>query len=91
MRLCNTINKKIKAEWIVACVGSLRKYNIRFANQKAGSTAEGFFKIISLTGTVSINGCHLHICISDSNGKTIGGHLLEVLEGCKIYTTAGSL
>jgi len=26
-----------------------------------------------------------HICISDSTGKTIGGHLLE---GCKIYTTA---
>jgi len=27
----------------------------------------------------------LHISISDSTGKTIGGHLLE---GCKIYTTA---
>jgi predicted DNA-binding protein with PD1-like motif len=37
------------------------------------------------TGTVSVNGSHLHISISDSTGKTIGGHLME---GCKIYTTA---
>lgn len=28
---------------------------------------------------------HLHISISDSTGKTIGGHLVE---GCQIYTTA---
>jgi predicted DNA-binding protein with PD1-like motif len=27
----------------------------------------------------------LHLSVSDSTGKTIGGHLLE---GCKIYTTA---
>ena len=27
----------------------------------------------------------MHISVSDSTGKTIGGHLLE---GCKIYTTA---
>ena len=44
----------------------------------------GHFEIVSLTGTVSVNGSHLHISISDSEGKTIGGHLLE---GCKIYTT----
>jgi uncharacterized protein len=45
----------------------------------------GHFEIVSLTGTVSVNGSHLHISISDSTGKTIGGHLME---GCTIYTTA---
>jgi uncharacterized protein len=40
---------------------------------------------VSLTGTVSVNSSHLHISISDSTGKTIGGHLMQ---GCKIYTTA---
>ena len=45
----------------------------------------GHFEIVSLSGTVSINGDHLHMSISDSTGKTTGGHLLE---GNIIYTTA---
>jgi len=77
--------KNIHAGWINTCVGSLTDYHIRFANQQEGSSGSGHFEIVSLTGTVSVNGHHLHISISDSTGKTIGGHLLE---GCKIYTTA---
>ena len=77
--------KQIKAGWISTCVGSLTNYNIRFANQPNGSSDTGHFEIVSLTGTVSINGSHIHISISDSTGKTIGGHLMD---GCKIYTTA---
>jgi uncharacterized protein len=76
---------QVKAGWISTGVGSLTNYNIRFADQTAGSTGSGHFEIVSLTGTVSVNGSHLHISISDSTGKTIGGHLLE---GCIIYTTA---
>ena len=77
--------KQIKAGWINTCVGSLTNYQIRFANQPNGSSDSGHFEIVSLTGTVSVNGSHLHISISDSTGKTIGGHLME---GCTIYTTA---
>ena len=77
--------KNIEAGWINTCVGSLTDYTIRFANQQEGIRGSGHFEIVSLTGTVSVNGSHLHISISDSTGKTIGGHLLE---GCKIYTTA---
>jgi len=77
--------KQIKAGWIATCAGSLTKYNIRFANQPNGSIDSGHFEIVSLTGTVSVNGSHIHISISDSTGKTIGGHLIE---GCTIYTTA---
>ena len=77
--------KNITAGWINTCVGSLTDYTIRFANQQEGNRGSGHFEIVSLTGTVSVNGSHLHISISDSTGKTIGGHLLE---GCKIYTTA---
>jgi len=77
--------KNIIAGWINTCVGSLTDYTIRFANQQEGNNGSGHFEIVNLTGTVSVNGSHLHISISDSEGKTIGGHLLE---GCKIYTTA---
>jgi uncharacterized protein len=76
---------QIKAGWIGSTVGSLTHYAIRFANQPGATTDMGHFEIVSLTGTLSINGNHLHISISDSSGKTIGGHLME---GCKVYTTA---
>lgn len=75
----------IVAGWISCGVGSLTDYNIRFANQSEGSGGTGHFEIVSLIGTVSVNGSHLHLSISDSTGRTLGGHLLE---GNRIYTTA---
>lgn len=75
----------IKAGWIATCAGSLTQYNIRFANQPEGTTGNGHFEIVSLTGTVSANGSHIHLSISDSTGKTTGGHLLD---GNLVYTTA---
>ena len=77
--------KQIKAGWIGTCVGSLTQYNIRYANQPEGNTGSGHFEIVSLTGTVSVNGSHIHISVSDSTGKTFGGHLLD---GNIVYTTA---
>jgi predicted DNA-binding protein with PD1-like motif len=77
--------RNIKAGWVATCVGSLTHYAIRFANQPEGSTGNGHFEIVSLVGTISVNGSHLHLSISDSTGKTIGGHLMD---GCKVYTTA---
>jgi uncharacterized protein len=80
-----TLDNNIKAGWVASCVGSLTEYSIRFANQQQATIVQGHFEILSLNGTISSNGCHLHICINDHLGNTIGGHLLE---GCKIYTTA---
>jgi predicted DNA-binding protein with PD1-like motif len=77
--------KNISAGWVATCVGSLTDYSIRYANQPAAATGTGHFEIVSLVGTISTNGSHLHISISDSAGKTIGGHLMP---GCKVYTTA---
>ena len=78
-------NNNIAAGWVTTCVGSLTDYQIRFANQPNGAAGTGHFEIVSLTGTLSKNGSHLHISLSDSTGKTIGGHLME---GNKVYTTA---
>jgi predicted DNA-binding protein with PD1-like motif len=75
----------IEAGWIVTCVGSLTQYNLRFANQPEGVKGNGHFEIVSLVGTVSTLGSHLHASVSDSLGHTIGGHLLE---DNLVYTTA---
>ncbi|MFL5809470.1 MAG: PPC domain-containing DNA-binding protein [Flavisolibacter sp.] len=77
--------KKIEAGWIACAVGSLTAYHIRFANQQEGSRASGHFEILSLNGTVSLHGLHVHIILADSSGQTCGGHLLD--ENI-IYTTA---
>ena len=79
------IKENILAGWIASCAGSLSEYTMRFANERQAATRNGYFEIINLTGTLSVNGSHLHICVSDNTGKTTGGHLLK---GCKIYTTA---
>ena len=76
---------KITAGYIITCVGSLTDYNIRFANQTDGTKGHGHFEIVSMTGVLSTEGSHIHLSISDSTGKTIGGHLMD---GCKVYTTA---
>src|SRR5687767_14418053 len=78
------IEKKIEAGWILTALGSLTEYHIRLANQNTGYKASGHFEILSLTGTLSIHGSHIHICIADKDGKTTGGHLLD---DNIIYTT----
>ena len=75
----------LKAAAIVSCAGSLEQYNIRFANQPDGTFVKGFFEIVSLSGTFSDKSSHLHIAVSDSNGVTIGGHLMN---NNLVYTTA---
>jgi predicted DNA-binding protein with PD1-like motif len=77
--------KQWEAAFILTCVGSLTQATLRLANQDQFNTFEGHFEIVSLTGTLSINGSHYHISISDPSGRTIGGHLVS---GCLIYTTA---
>jgi hypothetical protein len=77
--------QRMEAACVLTCVGSLQKAVLRFANQEQSAVLEEKFEIVSLTGVVSIHGSHYHIAISDSEGRTIGAHLME---GSKIYTTA---
>jgi predicted DNA-binding protein with PD1-like motif len=75
----------IQAGFILTAVGSLKQTTIRFADQNYSHVFKQRFEIVSLVGTLSTHGLHLHISLSDRRGKTLGGHLLE---GCIIYTTA---
>src|SRR5215216_995783 len=77
--------KGIGAGCVISGVGSLTHATLRLADRDFYSEYDGHFEIVSITGTVSIHGSHLHIAISDGDGKTIGGHLES---GCRIYTTA---
>ena len=72
----------IRAGAIVSCVGSTSTCLMRLSNAKAGET--GSFKeillpaeIVSFSGTVSLNGSHLHISLGDEQGDVFGGHLVK--------------
>ncbi|CDQ59225.1 unnamed protein product [Oncorhynchus mykiss] len=81
--------RNLKAPFIITCVGSVTKATLRLANATAGNTNEVIhlderFEIVSLVGTLNKE-AHLHICLADKEGKTLGGHVLGDLE---VFTTA---
>lgn len=78
------INNKISGI-IVCCVGCLSKLSLRLAGAKDILEIDGDFEIVSITGTLSEDGVHIHMSVSDETGNTIGGHLKD---GCIINTTA---
>ena len=76
--------QKMGAGFIVTAVGSLRRAVLRLADQAEPTILAQKFEIVSLAGTLSPGGVHLHISLADEHGATIGGHLLR---GCQVYTT----
>jgi len=79
------LSKKFKAGFVVSCCGSLKILKMRLADSNSIFEHEEKFEILSLQGTLSPDGAHLHISASDKDGKVWGGHLVD---GCLIYTTA---
>ena len=89
--LLEEINRFVKDESIAAgvilsAVGSLKTSKIRVPviDGNIKYLTPKHLEIDNLHGTVSINGCHLHISVSDIDGKVTGGHLKE---GCIVRTT----
>jgi predicted DNA-binding protein with PD1-like motif len=75
----------VPAAFVVAGIGSLRTVSLRRAGAKEAETLSGPFEILSLCGTLSADGAHLHIAIADADGRVSGGH---VGPGCIVDTTA---
>jgi uncharacterized protein len=78
-------DQALQAGFVLSAIGSFQQVNLRFADQSTGQVRVGKFELLSLNGTLSVHGIHLHAAIADSQGTTIGGHLND---GCIIYTTA---
>ena len=79
-----SINNSISGV-LISSVGCLNKLVIRLADGESILKKDGNFEIVSITGTLSPNGVHIHISVSDEFGNTIGGHLKN---GCIVNTTA---
>lgn len=75
----------IKAGIIGACVGCCYEINFRLAGGKDFFHKVDDYEIVSMTGTISEDGVHIHVSFADIEGKVIGGHLSD---GCFVNTTA---
>ena len=73
------------AGFVAACVGSLTGATLRPAGRSDALAVPGPLEIVSLSGTLSTDGPHLHLAVSDALGDVTGGHLLT---GCPVRTTA---
>lgn len=79
------ICQQISAATIVSCVGSLSKLHLRLASATKFLQQSNLFEIVSLVGTLSPDGAHLHLSAADDSGVVWGGHLMD---GNIIHTTA---
>jgi predicted DNA-binding protein with PD1-like motif len=74
-----------QAGCVISAVGSLSLAQLRLAGATQATAIHGELEILSLSGTLSPDGVHLHIAISGSSGTVIGGHLCA---GSLVRTTA---
>ena len=79
----------LKAAFVATCVGSLSAARLRLPSHPSEPEAvlklDEPMEILSLSGTLSPEGLHLHVALARRDGQCVGGHLLE---GCRVRTTA---
>ena len=85
-RLCAIFDAEPEAAgFVAACVGSLGAAVLRPAGRDEALTVAGPLEIVALSGTLSVDGPHLHLAVADAGGRMTGGHLLD---GAIVRTTA---
>jgi predicted DNA-binding protein with PD1-like motif len=75
----------LAAPFVLQGIGSLSVARIRFAGRSDATELRGDLEILTLAGSLSPDGAHLHISVADANGRVVGGH---VTPGCIVRTTA---
>lgn len=73
------------AAYVIQGIGSLSVAQLRFAGIDAPTELRGDLEILTLAGSVSPDGAHLHMSVADAQGRVSGGH---VARGCEVRTTA---
>jgi uncharacterized protein len=75
----------LRAAFVIQGIGSLSVAQLRFAGAEHPTELHGDLEILTLAGSVSPDGAHLHMSVADARGQVFGGH---VARGCRVRTTA---
>jgi predicted DNA-binding protein with PD1-like motif len=73
------------AGFVLQGIGSLSVAQLRLAGAEQATELLGDLEILTLAGSLAPDGAHLHMSISDAQGRILGGH---VSAGCIVRTTA---
>jgi predicted DNA-binding protein with PD1-like motif len=74
-----------RAAFVVSGIGSLRQARLRLAGKDQPEALDGDLEILTLAGSLSSDGAHLHMSVADANGRVTGGHAAYE---CVVRTTA---
>lgn len=74
-----------QAACVISAVGSLSRAVLRYAAEPQGTVLAEPLELITLSGTLSPDGLHLHASVADARGQLRAGH---VMPGCIVRTTA---
>jgi predicted DNA-binding protein with PD1-like motif len=77
--------RECEAAFVVSGIGSLSVALLRLAGAADTLQLDGPLEVVTLAGSVAVNGSHLHASLSDAQGRVLGGHLGY---GCRVRTTA---
>jgi predicted DNA-binding protein with PD1-like motif len=75
----------VASAFVICGIGSLTDPRLRFAGAREETVLPGPFEMLSLSGTLTPGGCHLHMVVAGPDGRAWGGH---VSRGNTIRTTA---
>lgn len=75
----------VGAAFVLQGIGSLSAARLRLAGAAHVTELLGDLEILTLAGTLSADGAHLHMAVADARGRVLGGH---VAAGCVVRTTA---
>lgn len=73
------------AAFVLSAVGSLKPARLRLAGAEATLDIDTDVELLTLSGTLAPGASHLHMSVSDAQGRVLGGH---VAYGCIVRTTA---
>lgn len=79
------IDPTLGAAFVLQGIGSLSVAQLRLAGASQVTELRGDLEILTLAGSLSQDGSHLHMALADAQGRVIGGH---VVPGCIVRTTA---
>jgi predicted DNA-binding protein with PD1-like motif len=71
--------------FVICGIGSLSDAKLRLAGAESETLVQGDVEILSISGTITPDGAHLHMAVANATGQVIGGH---VCYGNTVRTTA---
>lgn len=84
-RALETLAQADGPAFVLAGIGSLNNPRLRLAAAATETALEGPWELITLSGSLTGDGAHLHATVADTRGTVLGGHLAY---GNEVRTTA---